>query len=179
MFISRRSLVYTLTVLIIVAVSVTLISASQGKSGRGAKKGKKQVTALDKKGELMSGRAMEADLSGMEGYGGFTGTGSPPRVSTNVQVNDPQAFFPGGLVGRSENSIVTLQGGTTYGCRLERRRWLLWLPVWSPVHAPAYPWTFRVRLFERRGSNLDRWRRTTPLQQYFHCRRSVARPRRV
>lgn len=111
MFISRRSLVYTLTVLIIVAVSVTLISAGQGKSGRGTKKGKKQVTALDKRGELMSGRAMEADLSGMEGYGGFTGTGRPPRFSNNVQVNDPQAFFPNGLVGRSETSIVTLKGG--------------------------------------------------------------------
>lgn len=38
--------------------------------------------------------------------GGFSGTGPPPRVSDNVRTNDPQRFFPDGLVGRSETSIV-------------------------------------------------------------------------
>jgi len=68
-------------------------------------------TSLDKRGELMSGGAIEFDPSATPGDGGFTGTGSPPRASMNVQVNDPQSFFPDGLVGRSETSVVTDQGG--------------------------------------------------------------------
>jgi len=68
-------------------------------------------TSLDKREELMSGGAIELELSASPGPGGFTGGGSPPRVSTNVQVNDPQSFLPDGLVGRSETSVVTSNGG--------------------------------------------------------------------
>lgn len=66
---------------------------------------------LDKRGEMVSGGAILFDPSATPGEGGFTGVGSPPRVSLNVQVNDPQSFLPDGLVGRSETSVVTSQGG--------------------------------------------------------------------
>lgn len=67
--------------------------------------------SLDKRIEMMSGGAIEFDPSASPGDGGFTGTGHPPRVSMNVQVNDPQSFLPDGLVGRSETAVVTNQGG--------------------------------------------------------------------
>ena len=38
-------------------------------------------TSLDKRGELMSGGAIEFDPSATPGDGGFTGTGSPPRAT--------------------------------------------------------------------------------------------------
>jgi len=68
-------------------------------------------SSLDKRGELVSGGALQFDPSATQGAGGFTGKGRPPRVSMNVQVNDPQSFLPDGLVGRSETSVVTSQGG--------------------------------------------------------------------
>jgi len=40
-----------------------------------------------------------------------TGTGRPPRVGPNIQVNDPQTPFPGGLLGRSETSIAAASNG--------------------------------------------------------------------
>lgn len=40
-----------------------------------------------------------------------TGTGRPPRVGPNRQVNDPQVPFPGGLLGRSETTIAASGNG--------------------------------------------------------------------
>lgn len=40
-----------------------------------------------------------------------TGTGMPPRVGPNTQVNGPQSFFPNGLIGRSETSIAVARNG--------------------------------------------------------------------
>ncbi|MPZ21246.1 MAG: hypothetical protein GEV06_25615 [Luteitalea sp.] len=83
-----------------------IVSALAASSG--AMLGRAQVQPappFDKSGEItvpeMAGIS-ETDLSG----GGFSGTGPPPRVSTNVRVNDAQRFFPDGLIGRSETSIV-------------------------------------------------------------------------
>ena len=40
-----------------------------------------------------------------------TGTGRPPRVGPNIQVNAPQSFFPFGLIGRSETTIAASGNG--------------------------------------------------------------------
>ncbi len=66
---------------------------------------------LDKQAELVSGGATLIEPVITSDGGGFAGIGKPPRVSTNVRINDPQSFFPDGLIGRSENSIVSLLGG--------------------------------------------------------------------
>ncbi len=40
-----------------------------------------------------------------------TGTGQPPRVGPNVRVDGPQHPFPKGLLGRSETSVASTDGG--------------------------------------------------------------------
>lgn len=65
---------------------------------------------FDKRLELMSGGMdLVVTTESTEGSG-FTGTGSPPRVSRNAMVNDPQLPLPEGLLGRSETAIVASQG---------------------------------------------------------------------
>lgn len=63
------------------------------------------------KDDLMSGAAVNPDETFFAGSSGFTGTGSPSRGGDNIQVNDPQSFFPDGLIGRSETTIVSMPGG--------------------------------------------------------------------
>lgn len=63
-----------------------------------------KIEALSSRNEVVEGTAE------MQGGSGFTGTGPPPRVSANVQVNDPQQPLPDGLIGRSETSVVAGQG---------------------------------------------------------------------
>ncbi len=94
---------------------------------------------LDKIEEMASNGATAGDLSATAGGSGFTGTGSPPRVSTNVQVNDPQSFFPAGLVGRSETSIVTSQGGQRMVAGWNDADGFCGFPFGSPCPAPATP----------------------------------------
>lgn len=64
----------------------------------------------DKLEDLASGGAAIVDEEGDVTIGP-PGVGKPPRVSANVQVNDPQAAFPTGLVGRSETSNVASADG--------------------------------------------------------------------
>jgi len=71
-----------------------------------------QVQLIDKE-QLRSGGAVEPDLSVLTpGPGSRTGKGSPPRVGPNVQANDPQLPLPDGLLGRSETTIASNNGGT-------------------------------------------------------------------
>ena len=52
------------------------------------------------------------DTSGTTpGPGASTGTGQPPRVGPNRQVNDVQQGFPHGLFGRSETTVAATTDG--------------------------------------------------------------------
>jgi len=52
-----------------------------------------------------------ASVPAASGSGPPGGTGSPPRVGSNAQVNDPQSPFPNGLLGRSETTIAADPSG--------------------------------------------------------------------
>jgi len=63
--------------------------------------------------DLKSAVPLEVDLGPtLATPGSSTGTGQPPRIGANVQINAPQHLFPAGLVGRSETSIATASGGS-------------------------------------------------------------------
>jgi hypothetical protein len=61
--------------------------------------------------DLRSAIPLEIDLGPtITTPGSSTGTGQPPRIGSNVQINAPQHLFPAGLVGRSETTIATADG---------------------------------------------------------------------
>jgi hypothetical protein len=63
--------------------------------------------------DLRSAVPLEIDLGPtIATPGSSTGTGQPPRIGANVQVNAPQSVFPGGLIGRSETTIAAASGGS-------------------------------------------------------------------
>jgi hypothetical protein len=48
----------------------------------------------------------ELEASSSSGGSGSTGSGPPPRVGPNIQVNAPQMPLPNGLIGRSETTLT-------------------------------------------------------------------------
>lgn len=72
--------------------------------------GHAQVVPVDHE-EFLSGGALDPVLDVTAGPESPTGTGRPPRVGPNRRANGAQAFFPAGLVGRSETSIASTDDG--------------------------------------------------------------------
>lgn len=71
-----------------------------------------QVQLVDRE-ELMSAIGYEPDLAmPATGPSSPSGTGQPPRVGPNVQVNAPQVGLPDGLLGRSETTVAAAGNGT-------------------------------------------------------------------
>ncbi len=72
------------------------------------------VFAQDRDGDFdfISAIPLTVDLTTTTaGPGSPTGTGRPPRVGPNTQVNAPQQPFPNGLIGRSETTIAASDDG--------------------------------------------------------------------
>ncbi len=68
------------------------------------------TTAEDKSG-FLSAVPLTPDTESTAGATSPTGTKAPPRVGPNVRVNATQAFFPSGLVGRSETTVAATDDG--------------------------------------------------------------------
>ncbi len=78
--------------------------------GGGVARGTEPVIPADHQ-EFFSGGAIEPDLTATGTPTSPTGTGAPPRVGANTQVNAPQQGFPNGLFGRSETTIAASDDG--------------------------------------------------------------------
>jgi hypothetical protein len=90
----------TITLLLLVLASVsfaqTAIQTQEGDDGEG----------------VISAVPFTPDVSGITpGPGSPTGSGQPPRVGPNRQVNNIQQPFPYGLLGRSETTITASDDG--------------------------------------------------------------------
>jgi hypothetical protein len=72
-------------------------------SGNTSNNNRKPVFSLSTRAQSTAGRS---------GPTSPTGTGRPPRIGPNTQVNAPQQPFPNGLLGRSETAIATSEDGT-------------------------------------------------------------------
>ena len=110
-----RSAKRLLRVLAVVSLGVGAILTFGRGTGRGVElfgtPARAQVQLVDKE-ELRSGGALPGDLEATQaGPTSPTGTGRPPRVGPNAAANGPQAFFPNGLVGRSETTIAGTDDG--------------------------------------------------------------------
>lgn len=68
-----------------------------------------------------------------------TGVGRPPRVGPNMRVNDPQQFFPNGLVGRSETSIAATTDGSSLVAGWNDAQGFCGQPWGGPCTPPAQP----------------------------------------
>jgi len=68
-----------------------------------------------------------------------TGTGRPPRVGLNIQVNDPQLPLPDGLLGRSETSIAAASNGKYLVAGWNDADGFCGPPFGAPCTPPATP----------------------------------------
>lgn len=68
-----------------------------------------------------------------------TGTGTPPRVGPNSQVNAPQSPFPNGLIGRSETTIAVASNGKFLVSGWNDADGFCGPPFGAPCTAPPVP----------------------------------------
>ncbi len=68
-----------------------------------------------------------------------TGTGPPPRIGPNLQVNAPQSFFPFGLIGRSETTIASSNNGNRLVAGWNDADGFCGLPFGAPCTPPPVP----------------------------------------
>ena len=68
-----------------------------------------------------------------------TGTGRPPRVGPNTQVNTLQSFFPAGLIGRSETTIAVSGNGNFLVAGWNDADGFCGSPFGAPCVAPPVP----------------------------------------
>ena len=102
-----RSLGLTLTTFVL--ATLTVVGTSAGEEAEWAfPESHKYFLGSSSYGALFGPMMSSATPSQSMAPGG---TGSPPRVGANVQMNDPQSSPPDGLLGRSETTIATDPSG--------------------------------------------------------------------
>lgn len=119
-----------LMILLLVIVLMTVVTASITTA---------QVQLVDRQ-ELRSGGAVEPDFSQLTaGPSSPTGTGRPPRIGPNVQVNAPQLALPDGLLGRSETTIAVAGNGGHMVAGWNDADGFCGLPFGAPCPPPPVP----------------------------------------
>lgn len=100
--------------LLILVILVTLLAMLGVQMGIG----QEEVQVFPESHKQMLGASSYRVLFGLNAgnvepgpHSSDTGTGRPPRVGPNTQVNDPQTPFPDGLLGRSETTIAASGNG--------------------------------------------------------------------
>ncbi len=115
---SPRSLIIIATVVFLLATPGVQDSHGQGRGKKGKKKEEEKALTFPGSHKDFLGASSYRALFGLNAgpvepgpHSSDTGTGRPPRVGPNTQVNDPQTPFPGGLLGRSETTIAASANG--------------------------------------------------------------------
>ena len=105
----RRLMRLVVPLLAIVAVLTYLVGAHIAAPSTRADDG--DFGVIDTHSDFLSGVTPDP-ISAVPGpSSSATGTGQPPRVGPNTQVNAPQLGFPNGLFGRSETTVAATADG--------------------------------------------------------------------
>ncbi len=93
----KRAFLFSLVAFLLVSLSGWLIKTTWAQV---------QLVEPDEKSDIRSALNVSDTLDLLADPSSITGTGQPPRVGPNMQVNAPQQAFPNGLLGRSETTIT-------------------------------------------------------------------------